>query len=243
MKRELTRRLSLAAATAFSVALLCPVGVRAQNTPDAQTATPTGAQTQSGTQTQSGMQTQTNAQAQTTAQASQGGAMDMVSARVAMKETIDASKVKPGDPIKTELAKKVVLKNGSELPAGTTILGVVGTDDMQMEGTSKLVLNFNKAQLKNGTVIPIKATIVGIYPPESQDISGRPIAPGDQVTQAWSGHPDEVEEIGALPGVDLHSKVTSNNSGVLVSKSKHDMKLRYGSEIALAVAPEQTSGI
>jgi len=169
--------------------------------------------------------------------------MDMVSARVAMKETIDASKAKPGDPIKTALAKKVVLKNGSELPAGTIILGVVGTDDMQMEGTSKLVLNFNKAELKNGTVIPIKATIVGIYPPESQDISGRPIAPGDQVTQAWSGHPDEVEEIGALPGVDLHSKVTSNNSGVLVSKSKHDMKLKYGSEIALAVAPEQTSGI
>jgi hypothetical protein len=171
-------------------------------------------------------------------QPGQGVALEMVSARVALKQEIDADKVKQGDQIRTTLSGKVHLKNGTELPSGTVILGVVATDDMQLSGTSKLALNFNKAELKNGTIIPIKATIVGFFPPESEDANGYPIAPGDQELDAWEQHPDSVDEIGALPGVDLHSRITSSNSGVLVSTSKHDMKLKWGSEFALAVAPQ-----
>jgi hypothetical protein len=171
-------------------------------------------------------------------QPGQGVALEMVSARVALKQEIDADKVKQGDQIRTTLSGKVHLKNGTELPSGTVILGVVTTDDMQLSGTSKLALNFNKAELKNGTIIPIKATIVGFFPPENEDTNGYPIAPGDQELDAWEQHPDSVDEIGALPGVDLHSRITSSNSGVLVSTSKHDMKLKWGSEFALAVAPQ-----
>jgi hypothetical protein len=168
-------------------------------------------------------------------------AMQMVSARVALKQDVDAGKIKQGEQIRTILADKVVLKNGTELPAGTTILGVVATDDMQLNGTSKLALNFTTAELKNGKVVPIKATIVGVYPPESVDANGNPVKPGDQEVGSWTNHADAVDEIGALPGVDLHSKVGSSNSGVLVSTTKHDMKLKWGSEIALAVAA-QTQG-
>lgn len=163
--------------------------------------------------------------------------MEMVPVQVALAENIDGNKVKPGDQIRTTLSDKVKLKNGTELPAGTAIIGAVGTDEMQLPGTSKLAINFNKAVLKNGTVIAIKATIVGVNPPEHEDASGRPIKPGDQYTQSWAGRPDSVDEIGALPGVDLHSKVASNNSGVLVATGKHDVKLKWGSEISLAVAP------
>ncbi len=178
-------------------------------------------------------------QAQTAAnpQAGSSEALQMVAARVALKQNVDAQKVKQGDQIRTTLAGKVELKNGTELPAGTTILGVVATDDMQLKGTSKLALNFTKAELKNGKVIPIKATILGVYPPESEDANGNPVTPGDQERGNWSGHPDAVDEVGALPGVDLHSRIEGNTSGVLVSTSKHDMKLKWGSEFALAVAP------
>jgi hypothetical protein len=169
-------------------------------------------------------------------------AMQMVTARVALKQDVDADKSKQGDPIRTTLADKVFLKNGTELPAGTAILGVVATDDMQLNGASKLALNFTKAELKNGKVVPIKATIVGVYPPESVDGSGNPVKPGDQEVGTWTDRALAVDEIGALPGVDLHSKVDSGNSGVLVSTTKHDMKLKWGSEIALAVAAQSQQG-
>ncbi len=216
MKREFAVILSSAA---LSLAMLSPNLVKAQDKGNSQPS-----------------------QTMTSNQGIQSEVMDMVSAHVALKETIDASKVKPGDRIHTTLSDKVLLKNGTELPAGTEIVGVVAADDMQMNGASKLAMNFNTAKLKNGTAIPIKATIVGIYPPEFQDINGRPIKPGDEETDTWAGHPDSVDEIDALPGVDLHSRISSSNSGVLVSTKKHDVKLKYGSEIALAVAPQATAG-
>jgi hypothetical protein len=108
----------------------------------------------------------------------QNVSIDMVSARVALTETIDTRKVKPGDQVHATLSDKVSLKNGTRLPAGTKILGVVAEDDMQFSGASKLAINFNQAQLKDGTVIPIKTTMVGIYPEpghlRSSDRSGRP---------------------------------------------------------------------
>jgi hypothetical protein len=162
----------------------------------------------------------------TDAWAVQKETFQMVSARVSLKQSLDASRVKPGDQIRTVLAYRVALKDGTELPAGTVILGVVAEDDMQLSGRSKLALCFDEAEPKDGTIIPIKATIVDLFQPESQDMSGNPIVPNDEVKHTFDGRPDAVDEIGVLPDVDLHSDVTSNNSGVLVttSKFKHNMR-------------------
>ena len=214
MRHKIATTMSLAAAATLSTVLLFPPAMTAQNVSEA------------------------TSQSSASAQAGQAESMEMVSARVALTANVDAAKLKPGDQIRGRLANKVSLKDGTVLPAGSTIVGVVAADDMQMNGAAKLALNFNKAELKDGKVVPIKSTIVGVYEAESQDISGRPIAPGDEMTHTWAGRPDAVDQIGALPGVDLHSKVTSNNSGVLVATSKHDVKLKYGTEIALAVAPQ-----
>ena len=40
-----------------------------------------------------------------------------------------------------------------------------------------------------------------------------------------------------VSGVDLHSKISSQNSGVFVSMKKNDVKLKAGSEIQFAIAP------
>jgi hypothetical protein len=217
MKREATTTLSLAA---MSIALMTPGLLQAQSSAiESQPAI-----------TSSGMQL------------GEAEAMQMVSARVALRQTVDADKVKPGDQIRTTLSGKVHLKNGTELPSGTVILGVVTSDGRQMSGTSRLALDFNEAELKNGRMIPIKATIVALYPPASEDAEGNPLMPGDQEVETWTNRSNAVDEINALPGVDLHSNVASNESGVLVSTSKRDVKLNLESEIVLAVAEEPTSG-
>ena len=167
-------------------------------------------------------------------------ASNMVSARVALIQNVDGGKAKQGDQIQTTLADKVTLKNGTVLPAGTKILGVVAIDELNVSGASKLAMNFNKAVLKSGTTVPIKATIVGVYAPESQDINGRPIKPGDQFIGDWSTKSTDIDEVDALPGVDLHSKVDSTISGVLVSK--HDVKLKWGTEVSLAIASQSGQG-
>jgi hypothetical protein len=164
-------------------------------------------------------------------------AMWMVSARASLAgKDLDAKKAKPGDEFRATLRSAVQLKNGPELPAGTALVGVVATDDMQVSGDTKLALRFTKAELKDGKAIPIKATIVGVFAPESENAQGNPVAPGDQARHLWNDQSPGVDEVGALDGVDLHSKISSSNSGVLVSTSGHDVKLKWGSEIAMGIA-------
>jgi hypothetical protein len=173
-------------------------------------------------------------------QSVQAGALEMVPARVSLSQSLDAKQSKAGDQVRTTLSNTVLLKNGPKLPRGTEILGVIAEDEMQAGGTFKLTLNFTQAKLKDGTVVPIKATIVGIYPPQTEDAAGHPVSAGDQEQDTLSGRLDAVDQINALPGVDLHSSFASDVSGVLVS-AKHNVKLGRGSEISLAVASNSTA--
>ena len=84
----------------------------------------------------------------------------MVPAQATLTKTIDTNKVKQGDQIRATLIDKVQLKNGSQLPDGTQLIGQVTVEQMQNDGTFRLALVFTNAQFKNGEVIPIKATIV-----------------------------------------------------------------------------------
>jgi hypothetical protein len=162
----------------------------------------------------------------------------MVPARAAIDRALDAKDSKPGTEFMAKVPKKVHLKDGTELPAGTQLVGKVALDDMNESGQSKLALCIDQAKLKDGKTIPIKATIVGVYGPNSGDWTPYDTAPGDQVPNPWTDNTQQVDQLHALKGVDLHSKVTSKNSGVLVSTSEDDIKLRKGTELALAVADQ-----
>ena len=164
-------------------------------------------------------------------------AVQMVPARVALLHDLDSRKAQPGAQFETKLAGKVQLKNGPLLPSGTALIGTVAKDDTQGSG-SKLVLRFTEAKLKDGMTVPIKATIVGIFPPESTNGEGYDIVAGDQAANTWSPNMLGVDQIGALSGVDLHSKIASNNSGVLVAPKKSSVKLSVGSEFTLAIAAQ-----
>jgi hypothetical protein len=159
----------------------------------------------------------------------------MVPARVELLTTIDAKKSQTGAEFKARLTDKVHLGNGTELPAGTILVGTVAADDMNIQGNSKLALRFTSAQLRNGTTMPIKATIFSVETSENQssassneDVMSLPLG--------WKTGTPEVDQIGVAKGVDLHSKLSSQNSGVFVSTRQDNVKLGKGSDLSLALA-------
>jgi hypothetical protein len=169
-------------------------------------------------------------------------AAQMVPARAYLTRKLDANNAKPGTKFTANLSKSIVLKNGTELPRGTKLIGTVATDDMNMQGTSKLALRITQAQLKGGKTIPVKATIVGVYGPESETSQGYVLSPGDEEANDWNKNTLVIDEIDAMSGVDLHSRIAGHNSGVFVSKKKNDVKLAAGSELALAIAETGSNG-
>jgi hypothetical protein len=160
----------------------------------------------------------------------------MVGARGALDRTLDAKKAHAGQEFHVTLADTAHLKNGPELPSGTVLLGKVVTDDMETKGNSKLALCIYQAKLKDGKIIEIKATITGVNPPGSGTFVDHPRPAGDRAANPWHEGLQQVDQIDVLSGVDLHSKVSSKNSGVLVSTKKDEMKLKAGTEFALAIA-------
>jgi hypothetical protein len=48
-----------------------------------------------------------------------------------------------------------------------------------------------------------------------------------------------MDQKGVLSGIDLHSRIASSNSGVLVSTSKSEVKIPRGTELTLAIAAQQ----
>jgi hypothetical protein len=166
----------------------------------------------------------------------------MKPARAVLVHSLDADKDQSGCAVSARLQQKVTLTNGTELAKGTMLLGKVTTDDMQQRGISKLALRFDQAHLKNGTIVPIRATIVGLFSPQE---GGTEINSADynsgEVPNEWTAKTLQLDQLNVVPGVDLHSKISSRNSGVFVSTKKSDVKLSEGSEIQFAIAPGTSS--
>lgn len=166
-------------------------------------------------------------------------AMRMVRARAVLQRSLNADKDKAGSEFEAKLSQKVQLHNGPELPSGTILVGKVAKDDMNVAGTSKLALRFTEAKLKDGQTVPIKATIVGLFHGPNSDPEGFDEGSTPDVPNTWNDGTLQVDEIDALPGVDLHSKIASRNSGVFVAKDKKNMTIDANRELALAIAQRQ----
>lgn len=185
------------------------------------------------------MPTVVSAQASSTPQDMTGNSVSagqMVATRAGLVGTLNAKDSKPGEEFQAKLPRKVLLKDGTELPAGTMLIGKVGQDDMNVDGKSKLVLCIDEAKLKDGKTVAVKATIVGIYRPGADSADSNQSAVGDQGPNPWHDGITKIDEMDALHHVDLHSDLHSANSGVLVSKDGNDITLKSGTELALAIA-------
>jgi hypothetical protein len=179
-----------------------------------------------------GAQNTQNSQASDTPQATATAAR-MVPVYAALSRTLDARKDHPGSSVEAKLTRKARLSDGTELPPGSILMGRVVEDDMQQHGRSKLALRFDQARLKDGKVIPLQATIVGIFGP----VYGA-ADEGYDTANNWTNATVQVDQLNVVPGVDLHSNIASQDSGVFVSTKKDDVKLPQGSEVQFAIAPQ-----
>jgi len=170
-----------------------------------------------------------NATTQDSTQAVQHEATLMKPANALLVESLDAVKNQPGYTVSAKLQGKVNLSDGTELPKGTILLGKITTDDTQ-QGAKTLALRFDQARLKDGTTVPIRATIVGFYAASGGEIDDSP-------ANDWTPTTLEFSQESVVSGVDLHSKIDSQNSGVFVATKKDDVRLKQGSQIQFAIAP------
>jgi len=168
--------------------------------------------------------------------AAKNEAAEMVPAEAVLDRQVDARKVKAGDQFRATLTDSVHLKNGPELPHGTILVGTIAADQMQNGGNSKLALRFTEARLKNGKTFPIEATIVAIAKPAYGEAGyvTDPVA-------TWDGRLLATDEVGVMSGVDLHSRIAGEYSGVFVTK-KTDVKLAARLQLALAIGAQSTNG-
>src|SRR5215469_171793 len=165
-------------------------------------------------------------------------AQQMVPARATLSHALNAGDAQSGSQFRAILNDNVHLNGGAVLHRGDTLVGKVVTDDMNTPGKSRLALRITDAVLKNGQTIPVKATIVGLYPPD--DFPSNGVVQPEQLPNTWTHGILRVDQPGVVHGVDLHSSVSSANSGVFVS-AKNNVKIPGGSELALAIAPAQNT--
>lgn len=101
--------------------------------------------------------------------------------RAELDKTVDAKKVKPGDPVQAKTIDE--LKSGTEVlaPPGARIVGhVVAANPHQKDTASRLEIAFDKVELGNGSEIPMKATIQALAKPVTNvntggDYAGPPV--------------------------------------------------------------------
>ncbi len=84
----------------------------------------------------------------------------------ALEKIVHPKKVKVGDEVVARMTDPTKLKDGTELPKGTHIIGKVTDIKMKAdkEGPSKLGLLFDKAQLKDGKEVPLSMALVSVAP-------------------------------------------------------------------------------
>ena len=164
-------------------------------------------------------------------------AAKMVPANAIFLSNIDSQKLTAGTAVKVKLQGQVHLGNGPVLPAGTILSGQV-VEDASQTGKAKLALRFTQAEVKKGQPLPIKVTIFNVF----QAPSETSVTDNFSIPNGWDKHALGIDQVDALPGIDLHSSIDSPNSGVLVSNKKSDLKLSPAYGISLAIAPRGTSG-
>ncbi len=83
-----------------------------------------------------------------------------------LDKIVHPKKAKVGDEVVARMTEPTKLKDGTELPKGTRIIGKVTDIKMKAdkEGPSKLGLLFDKAQLKDGKEVPLSMALVSVAP-------------------------------------------------------------------------------
>jgi hypothetical protein len=151
---------------------------------------------------------------------------------VELTQSLDARKLSKGATIQARLINTVHLANGTKLPSGTLLTATVENDTLQ-DGNVRLALRFTAAQPKHGAAVPVAARIVAVSTGAFND--GEPDSISVPETLDNTDTSEDVLDV--VSGVNLHSMVSSPNSGVFVSKTKSNVKIPAGTQFELALRP------
>jgi len=149
---------------------------------------------------------------------------------VELTQTLDARKLSKGATIQARLMDTVHLPNGTKLPSGTLLTATVENDSLQ-DGNVRLALRFTAAQPKHGPAVPIAARIVAVATEADNDGEPNEVMVPETLDDAGTS----ADVLDVVSGVNLHSQVSSANSGVFVSKTKGDVKIPNGTQLELAL--------
>ncbi|HEY4047138.1 MAG TPA: hypothetical protein VGM27_09770 [Acidobacteriaceae bacterium] len=156
----------------------------------------------------------------------------LVAANAELQTSIDAKTAKVGDLVTAKLTAPVRIPGVGELHRNTALVGHIDrVQPAENNGTSTVVLTFDKAQPKRGQLMAIKATIVGVYP-NGTEVLPPALDPQYKVEQ----------EPATKHGYSLTSDVMDSNSGVLRAKGKN-VRVKHGTELELAMTltPENST--
>lgn len=132
-----------------------------------------------------------NAQPQTETGFAPGTAL-----RVELVKTIDAKKVKPGDPVVVKTTDELLAGTKVVAPRGTKIFGhVVAAAPHKGDTASTLEIAFDKVELGAGNEVPMKAVIQALSEPEVPAAAGYGSGPG-----APGGNPSGSAPMGRAGG-------------------------------------------
>ncbi len=165
---------------------------------------------------------------------------------------LDTKTAKVGDAITARTLDKVKLKDETEIPRGSKLIGVV-TGVLSKKtggGTSMLYLKFDQAQIKKEAPISIRGALVAVasppiassgpapssLPPASESMTGQGL-PQSVATlgkyAAGTGSPSTIPYGSTLPGVGLGNHVDADGTSVLEGLHK-DIKLERDARVIVA---------
>lgn len=144
-----------------------------------------------------------------------------------LEKLVHPKKVKVGDEVSARMTAPAKLKDGTELPKGTHIIGKVTEIKLKAdkEGPSKLGLLFDRVQLKDGKEVPLIMALVSVAPHwEAGGVD--PVAAENQ--SASAGRVAEMSQAAGRADASAGNDTLSKGLGIRGAKSVSEDAMHPG---------------
>lgn len=157
---------------------------------------------------------------------------------------IDTKSAKAGDTVTAETTEKTKLQDGTKIPQGARLIGVI-TDVTPMKsgnGMSMLGLKFQQIIVKHNPPIAIHRGLVAVAPPTIASgelpLGSTAVPPGGLASMSSEGHKDDedprIPAGSTVDGVGLSTTIESDGTTSL--QGNHvDVKLARGARLRVAL--------
>ena len=145
---------------------------------------------------------------QTSPQAITPSAIGHGSFPVKVTKTLDSSKLKEGDAVELETSGSFKLPDGTLVPKGSKIFGLVTAAKARSKGDSQsqLIVSFDQLNVANGKQLAIKGTVQAVFPPADEPDPG---VPGSSSHQ---GGPGTVPAPDYKPTTDIKTGIATETT-------------------------------